>query len=138
MEPDAWDRLIRRRLQDLADRHLARRRNVARPIDATHIEIDGRRYVNFASNNYLGLSHHPRVLQAAAEALRREGAGGGASPLVTGHGRAHEAAERRIAGWKATESAVLLPSGYQANLATVQTLAALADAARSEREGTPT
>jgi 8-amino-7-oxononanoate synthase len=126
MESEAWDRLIRSRLEGLAGRHLARRRHVARPIDATHIEIDGRRYVNFASNNYLGLSHHPRVMEAATDALRREGAGAGASPLVTGQGPAHEAAERRIAAWKGTDAAVLLPSGYQANLAAVQTLAALA------------
>jgi 8-amino-7-oxononanoate synthase len=125
MEAEDWDRLVRRRLQGLADRHLFRRRQAARPLDATHIEIDGRRYVNFASNNYLGLSHHPHVLRAAAEALAREGAGAGASPLVTGHGPAHDMAERRIARWKGSESAVLLPSGYQANLAAVQTLAAL-------------
>jgi 8-amino-7-oxononanoate synthase len=126
MESEQWDRLIRRRLERLADRHLLRRRHVARPVDATHVEIDGRRYVNFATNNYLGLSHHPRVLQAAADAVRTEGSGAGASPLVTGHGPAHDAAERRIAEWKGTGSAVLLPSGYQANLAAVQTVAALA------------
>jgi len=125
MEAEDWDRLVRRRLQGLADRHLLRRRQVARPLDATRIEIDGRRYVNFASNNYLGLSHHPRVLDAAADALRREGTGAGASPLVTGHGPAHADAERRIAAWKGSDSAVLLPSGYQANLAAVQTVAAL-------------
>src|SRR5436305_10383736 len=117
MHREDWDRLIRRRLQRLADRNLFRTRRVVRHLDATHVEIDGRRYVNFASNNYLGLSHHPRVLTAAAEALRRQGVGGGASPLVTGFSPAHASAELAIAAWKGAEAAVLLPSGYQANLA---------------------
>jgi 8-amino-7-oxononanoate synthase len=123
MKSEEWDRLVRQRLAGLAGQHLYRQRRTVRPIDATHIEVDGRRYVNFASNNYLGLSHHPRVLAAAAEALRRDGAGGGASPLVTGYGPAHASAEHRIAAWKGTESALLLPSGYQANAAAVQTIA---------------
>jgi glycine C-acetyltransferase/8-amino-7-oxononanoate synthase len=103
-----------------------------RHLDATHVEVDGRRYVNFASNNYLGLSHHPRVLRVAEEALRCGGVGAGASPLVTGHTPAHESAERAIAAWKGAEACVVLPSGYQANATAVQTLASLADADESE------
>jgi 8-amino-7-oxononanoate synthase len=127
MEPAAWERSIRQRLDGLGRQHLLRKRQVVRPIDATHVEVEGRRYVNFASNSYLGLSHHPRVIQAASDALRREGAGGGASALVTGYTQALASAERRVAAWKGVERAVLLPSGYQANLAAVQTLAALAE-----------
>ena len=125
MDPDPWDRLVRQRLAGLQAEHLHRRRRVVRPLDATHVEIDGRTYVNFASNNYLGLSHHPRVIDAAVQAVGREGAGAGASPLITGYGPAHAAAERRIAHWKGTEAAVLLPTGYQTNVAAVQTLAAV-------------
>lgn len=137
MEPQGWERSIRQRLEGLAVQRLHRKRQIVRPLDATHIEVDGRRYVNFASNNYLGLSHHPRVVEAAAEALRRNGAGAGASPLVTGHGPAHVAAERAIAAWKGTEAAVLLPSGYQANLAAVQTLAALGGGRGAAGAGRP-
>ena len=133
MEPEAWERGIRQRLDRLAEQHLYRQRVVVRPLDATHVEVDGRRYVNFASNNYLDLSHHPRVLAAAAEVLRRDGAGAGASPLVTGYGPAHADAERAIARWKGTGGAVMLPSGYQANLAAVQTLAALGQEAGGVR-----
>jgi 8-amino-7-oxononanoate synthase len=125
MDPEDWERSVRQRLKGLAEQHLRRQRRVVRTLDATHIEVDGRRYVNFASNNYLGLSHHPRVIGAAEEATRREGAGAGASPLVTGHSPAHASAERAIAAWKGTEAAVLLPSGYQANLTAVQALATL-------------
>ena len=125
MEREAWERGIRQRLDRLAEQHLYRRRVIVQPLDATHVEVDGRRYVNLASNNYLGLSHHPRVIAASAEAARRDGAGAGASPLVTGYGPAHADAERAIARWKDSDGAVLFPSGYQANLAAVQTLAAL-------------
>src|SRR5687767_1088608 len=125
MTPPDWQRVLGDELDRLRGASLYRSRRAINPIDATHVKVDGRRYVNFASNNYLGLTHHPRVLEAAANALREHGAGSAASPLITGYGPAHASLERRLAAWKGTESAVLLPSGYQANLAAVQTLAAI-------------
>ena len=65
-------------------------------IDATHVEIDGHRYVNFASNNYLGLTHHPRVIAAFESEAHRSGVGSGAAALVTGYTEAHASAERAI------------------------------------------
>jgi 8-amino-7-oxononanoate synthase len=117
-------------LNDLFEQELARRsaehqlrtRIPITPIDATHLEIDGRRYVNFASNDYLGLTHHPSVIRAGQEALAKYGAGSGASALVSGYTQAHRSAEEAIARWKGTEAAVLLPSGYQSAHAIVQTL----------------
>jgi len=117
-------------LNDLFEQELSRRsseqllrtRIPVIPIDATHVEIEGRRYVNFASNDYLGLTHHPAVIAAAREALAKFGAGSGASALVSGYTEAHRSAEDAIARWKGTEAAVLLPSGYQAAHAIVQTL----------------
>lgn len=123
--PDDWQRLIANELQGLRESDLFRQRRVVTPLDATHVEIDGRRYVNFASNNYLGLTHHPRVIDAARRATERRGAGSGAAGLITGYTDAHASAERALAAWKGAESAMLLPSGYQANHAVVQTLAAL-------------
>jgi 8-amino-7-oxononanoate synthase len=111
----------------LADReaaHLLRRRRSVRVLDAAHLEIDGRRYVNFASNNYLGLTHHPKVVAAAREAIGNGGFGSGAAPLITGYTDRHAAAERAIAEWKGTEDAVLLASGYHANHAAIGALAA--------------
>ncbi len=108
----------------LNDRTLRSRRSVV-PIDATHIEIAGRRLVNFASNNYLGLTHHPRVLAAFTNAAARAGVGSGAAPLVTGQTVDHAAAESAIAQWKGTEAAVLLGSGFAANSAAITTLAAI-------------
>src|SRR5258706_5590451 len=117
-------------LNDLFEPELARRESEHQlrsriqiiPIDAAHVEIDHRRYVNFASNDYLGLTHHPAVIRAAQQALEKYGTGSGASALVSGYTEAHRSAEEAIARWKGTEAAVLLPSGYQAAHAIVQTL----------------
>lgn len=105
---------------------LLRVRRCARAIDCTHVEIDGRRLVNFASNNYLGLTHHPRVVNAALEAIRNGGLGAGASPLICGYSEIHAAAERAIAIWKGAQRAILLPSGYQSAHAIIGAIAAVA------------
>jgi 8-amino-7-oxononanoate synthase len=128
----SFDSLIEGALGDLEARHLMRRRRSLEIIDATHVEFEGRRYVNFASNNYLGLTHHPALIEAARRASARHGVGSGAAPLVTGHSRLHAEAEAALANWKGTEDALLLPSGYQANHAAVGAVAALAGA-RGER-----
>src|SRR5687767_110764 len=132
-----WHDLTRDALARRRDSHLLRERQITTPLDATHVELDGRRYVNFASNNYLALTHHPRVVEAARSTTARHGAGSGAAALITGYGPAHASAEQRLARWKATESAVLLPSGYQANLAAVQTLAAIGEEFRPDKPGRP-
>lgn len=123
---DDWEQHIRGQLESLRSEHRYRRRCVLRPLDSTHVELDGRRYVNFSSNNYLGLTHHAKIVSAFQAAAARWGTGAGAASLISGYGDAHASAEQAIARWKGTEAAVLLPSGYQANHAAVQALAALA------------
>jgi 8-amino-7-oxononanoate synthase len=120
-----WTDTFHEELDRLRGAHLLRGRRPLRTVDATHVEWQGRRLVNFASNNYLGLTHHPRVVEAVQRAAAATGAGGGAAGLITGYTDLHASAEAALAGWKGTESAVLLPSGYQANHAVVQTLAAM-------------
>jgi 8-amino-7-oxononanoate synthase len=97
-------------------------------LDSTHVEIDGRRLINFASNNYLGLTHHPLVHRAFERTAKSSGVGSGAAPLITGHSEHHALAERTLADWKQSENAVLLASGYTANLAAVQMLGSVASA----------
>jgi 8-amino-7-oxononanoate synthase len=123
-----WNALLEKDLADVHAAHLHRQRPVVRAIDAVHVEIAGRRFVNFCSNNYLGLTHHPDVIAAAANCIVSNGFGSGAAPLISGYTPAHASLEQTLAEWKGAESAVLLPSGYQANLAAVQTIAALAQA----------
>lgn len=83
--------------------------------------LDGRAVVSFASNDYLGLSAHPAVVAAAHEALDRWGTGSTASRLVVGSRPVHHDLEAALAEWKGAEAAVVLPSGYAANLAVLTT-----------------
>lgn len=78
--------------------------------------------VSFASNDYLGLSRHPGVVGAAHAALDRWGAGAGAARLVSGSRPVHAELEEELAAWKATEAAVLFPTGYAANLGVLTAL----------------
>lgn len=79
--------------------------------------------VSFASNDYLGLSAHPTVIAAAHDALDRWGAGATASRLVVGSRPPHHDLEADLAAWKGTEAALVLPTGYMANVAVLTALA---------------
>src|SRR5580658_2091055 len=81
-------------------------RHVA-PINAVEISMDGRRFLNFSSNDYLGLSQHPFLKERAIEFTARYGVGSGASRLVSGNNEIYEAIENRIAELKGTESALV-------------------------------
>ncbi len=80
--------------------------------------------VSFASNDYLGLSTHPLVVEGAREALARWGAGSGASRLITGSRPVHHRLEHALADWKGTEASVVLPTGFAANLSVLSVFAA--------------
>ncbi len=86
------------------------------PQDA-EVEIGGRRVINLSSNNYLGLTSHPRLIEAAVAATRTWGAGSGAVRTIAGTLAIHEELEARLAAFKGTEAALPLQSGYTANLA---------------------
>jgi 8-amino-7-oxononanoate synthase len=74
------------------------------------------RVVSFASNDYLGLSAHPEVIEAAHRALDRWGSGSGGSRLVTGSRPVHRALEEALASWKGCDRAAVFPTGFAANL----------------------
>ncbi len=84
--------------------------------------VDGRPVVSFASNDYLGLSSHPAVTAAARVAIDRWGTGSGASRLVVGGRPIHTELEEELAEWKGTDAALLLSTGFAANLAVLATL----------------
>jgi 8-amino-7-oxononanoate synthase len=83
---------------------------------------DGRDFLDFSSNDYLGLSQHPMLIERAAEWTRLHGAGSGASRLVSGTGELHLAVEAKIAAFKRCEAALLFASGWQANAAVIPAL----------------
>jgi 7-keto-8-aminopelargonate synthetase-like enzyme len=84
--------------------------------------VDGKSVTIFSSNDYLGLSAHPEVLQAAALASQSFGTGTGGAPGTTGTTIIHEQLKAAVAKFKSREKAVLFPSGYQANQAIHQAL----------------
>jgi len=100
------------------DRHLREISSAQGP----EIEIDGRRFVNFSSNDYLGLANDPRLREAAIAAIKEFGVGAGASRLISGTQSPHVRLERALAKWKGTEAALCFSSGYAAALGTIPAL----------------
>ncbi|MBE7619183.1 aminotransferase class I/II-fold pyridoxal phosphate-dependent enzyme [Komagataeibacter sp. FXV2] len=96
--------------------------------DAVTIVRDGQVLVDFSSNDYLGLAHHPDLIDRACEWGRRWGSGSGASRLVTGTTPAHRAVEAKLAAFKHTEAALLFASGWQANASVLPALCRMATA----------
>jgi 8-amino-7-oxononanoate synthase len=86
------------------------------------IEVDGKHYINFSSNDYLGLSQHPDVLQSFAEGLSLYGASSSASSVVTGYSREHKLLEEDICEHTPFNNALLFSSGFAANQALCQAL----------------
>ena len=95
--------------------------------DGIWVERDGRRYLSFSCNDYLNLSHHPDVIKAAIEAMKRYGVGAGASRLVTGNHPLYAELERALARFKGTEAACVFGSGYLANTGILPALVGPAD-----------
>jgi glycine C-acetyltransferase len=84
--------------------------------------VDGKKVLNFCSNNYLGLANHPKVIQAAREAMDKYGVGPAAVRTIAGTMDLHVELERRLAAFKGVESAITFQSGFNANLATIPAL----------------
>jgi glycine C-acetyltransferase len=84
--------------------------------------VDGKKVLNFCSNNYLGLANHPKLIAAAQEALKKYGAGPGAVRSIAGTMDIHLELEKRLAAFKGVEAAITFQSGFCANLATIPAL----------------
>src|SRR5689334_4263560 len=96
------------------------------------LRLDGRKVVNFSSNNYLGLANHPALAEAAKEAIDRYGSGAAASRLISGNMALHEELENRLAEFKGAEAALVFNSGFQANTGILSTLTGDGDAIFSD------
>lgn len=92
------------------------------PLDEGKVSLAGRPFLNLSSNDYLGLSRHEELKEAAAEAARRWGVGAGASRLITGNHELYELLEKKIARFKRKEAAIVFPSGYMANIGVLSSL----------------
>lgn len=123
MFPDLAEQLRKREQQGLL-----RRRRILQSPQASHITIDGRGYLAFCSNDYLGLANHPQLIEAACEGATRYGVGAGASHLINGHSAAHHDLEQALAGFTGFPQALLFSTGYMANIGVVTALAGREDA----------
>ena len=111
-------------LAEIATAGLTRRRRVLESPCGRIATVDGKKVLNFASNDYLGLAGNAEIAQAMAEGARQWGAGSGASHLVSGHLVPHEVLEKEIAAFTGFPRALTFSTGYLANLAVTPTLAA--------------
>jgi len=110
-------------LQELADRALLRRLRSIDAVEGTRLELENTSLTNFAGNDYLGLSQHPAVREAAIEAIDRFGLGAAASRLITGTLAPHKVLEEQLAAFKGTEAAISFSSGYAAAVGTITAIA---------------
>ncbi|MCJ0881267.1 8-amino-7-oxononanoate synthase [Vibrio sp. CCB-PB317] len=120
----------------LADRKaqgLNRSMNVVFSGNQSILEYEGRRYINFSSNDYLGLANDQALVRAWQQGLSVYGSGSGASPMVTGFSAAHSNLEAALTEWLSYERAVLFGSGFSANQALLFTLLEKSDALIQDR-----
>ncbi|MGE5624887.1 MAG: 8-amino-7-oxononanoate synthase [Bacillota bacterium] len=127
------DALLRPELAALKQKSLYRLRRILAGPQGPEIEVDGRRLLNFSSNDYLGLAVHPALREAAKRALDKYGLGSGAAHLVTGHNHAHHALEEELAAFCGRPRALLFSSGYMANLGVAGALAGRGDKVLEDR-----
>ena len=97
------------------------------------LTVDGRKVLNFCSNNYLGLANHPRLAQAAKEAIEKYGVGPGAVRSIAGTMSLHKELEARLAKFKGVPAAITFQSGFNANTATIPALVGKEDVIFSDR-----
>lgn len=125
---------------DLAGRLAARRadnlyrqRPLLQSPQGPVVQVDGEEFLAFSSNDYLGLANHPQVVDAMQQGAARWGVGGGASHLVMGHSEPHHELEHALAQWTGRERALLMSSGYMANLAVITALVGRGDTVLHDR-----
>ena len=110
-------------IEELKAKGLYRRLRVVQSEQRSRCIIDGREVITLSSNNYLGLTTHPKLRDAAIEAVRRFGAGSGAVRTIAGTMSLHEELERRLAEFKNVEAVLTFQSGFTANTGVIPILA---------------
>lgn len=123
---------IQDELQNLKDAGLYNRIRTLSSPQGAWLVVDGKRVLNFCSNNYLGLANHPRVVAAAQKAVARYGVGPAAVRSIAGTMDLHLELERRLAAFKGVQAAITFQSGFTANLATVPAMVGKDDAVFSD------
>lgn len=113
--------------------HLYRTRKTLQSPQTPEVIVDGKKYLAFCSNDYLGLANHPDVITALAESAKQWGVGSGASHLVAGHSSEHHALEEELAAFTGRDRALLFSTGYMANMGAITALVGQGDAVFEDR-----
>lgn len=121
------------RLAERRAAHLYRQRPLLDSPQGVQVTVDGQQLLAFCSNDYLGLANHPQVAEAMMEGVRRWGVGGGASHLVVGHSAAHHELEEALAEFTGRPRALLMSSGYMANMGAITALVGSGDSVLQDR-----
>ncbi len=118
----AIDDVLKPALAERRANNLYRERKVVASAQGAEVIVDGKKYLNFCSNDYLGLANHPAIVSAFKNAAAEYGAGSGASHLVCGHSAIHHELEEALAEFTGRERALLFSAGYMANLGVITAL----------------
>ncbi|MDB2414971.1 8-amino-7-oxononanoate synthase [Rickettsiales bacterium] len=116
------ENFAKQKIEELSNNNLLRQINDSYRENGVHIIKDNKKYISFSCNDYLGLTHHPKVIKASEDAIAKYGAGAGASRLVTGNHPLYSQLESKIASLKGTQNAIIFGSGYLANIGTIPAL----------------
>ncbi len=117
------ERMIRERMEVIRSKGRLRTLRAVRRVSPRECVIDGKKLIDFSSNDYMGLSMRPELIRGAVEWTERFGTSCGASRLISGTSGACLELEEKIAAWKGFEGALILSSGYAANVGIVSALA---------------
>ena len=113
---------LNKELEQLKINNLYRLPQTLESRQGTTVIINGQKFILLCSNDYLGLSNHPKLIEASLKATQEYGTGSGASRLICGSLRLHAQLEQEVALFKQTEDAVVFSSGYMANLGVISSL----------------
>jgi len=130
---DTFSDRVTSRLRQLDESNLRRAARVVETLPGGRCRIDGREVVNFGGNDYLDLAHDARVCAAFRDAAAGQ-TGAPASPVVAGRSPYHDALERDLAEFEGTESSLLFPTGYAANVGVLTALVESGDAVFCDRD----
>ncbi|MDR2242503.1 MAG: aminotransferase class I/II-fold pyridoxal phosphate-dependent enzyme, partial [Providencia alcalifaciens] len=117
-----WTSFIDSQLQKRKDASAWRERRCIEKSSGRELHFQGKSYLNFSSNDYLGLSQHPEIIRAWQQGAQEYGVGSGGSGHITGFTHAHHQAEQKLADWLGYPRAILFISGFAANHALITAL----------------
>lgn len=115
-------------LNQRREQNLFRATRIVQSPQGPQMQVDGRSYLTFCSNDYLGLANHPQLIESFQRAAKTFGVGSGAAHLVNGHTQLHEDLEHALAQFTGRDKALLFSTGYMANLGVIDSLLSKQDA----------